>query len=165
MGYELAFNRLPYEGTLEQVLAGHRGGNARFDYPTECSQRLLGIIKKLMQPYPESRVQSAEQLIQMLGPSRSGRPAASRRALSDAPHASSPIRAQGADAAPRELGARTSSEDFSSIARFFEDRFSGRVSQHPEGRIVHSTMRERVLVWALLAATVGIAAAGYLGFK
>ena len=65
---------------------------------------------------------------------------------------------------PRAPGDRTSSEDFSSLARFFEDRFSGRFSDHPEGRVVHSTVRERVVVWALLAATVGIALAGFFAF-
>lgn len=150
MAYELAFNRLPYEGTLEQVLAGHRAGNARFDYATECSPRLLGIIKKLIASHPQARPQSAEQLLQMLGsPARSSRPPAG----AVAPHE-----------APREAGARTSSEDFSSLARFFEDRFSGRFSEHPDGRVMHSTMRERVVVWALLAATVVLVVAGFLGF-
>jgi serine/threonine-protein kinase len=152
MAYELAFARLPYEGTLEQVLAGHRAGTARFDLPTDCSQRLLGIIKRLMAPQPQSRAQSAEQLLQMLGgPSspRSSRPPASTVAQSNA---------------PREPGHRTSSEDFSSLARFFEDRFSGRFSEHPDGRVIHSTMRERVVIWGLLAATVGIALAGFLAF-
>lgn len=150
MAYELAFNRLPYEGTLEQVLAGHRAGNARFDYATECSPRLLGIIKKLIASHPQARPQSAEQLLQMLGsPARSSRPPAG----AVAPHE-----------VPREAGARTSSEDFSSLARFFEDRFSGRFSEHPDGRVMHSTMRERVVVWALLAATVVLVVAGFLGF-
>lgn len=146
IAYELAFGRLPYEGTLEQVLAGHRAGAARFDHPTECSQRLLGVVKKLMAPDPRARAQSAEQLLQMLGARTSARPAAG---------------APSPGGAPREPGTRTSSDDFSSLARFFEDRFSGRFSEHPEGRVVHSTMRERMVVWALLAATVGIALAGY----
>lgn len=152
MAYELAFGRLPYEGTLEQVLAGHRAGNARFDHSTDCSQRLLGVIKKLMAAHPQSRLQSAEQLLQLLssGSSRSSRPPAGTPSSESSP--------------PREIGNRTSSEDFSSLARFFEDRFSGRFSEHPDGRVVHSTMRERVVVWALLAATVGIALAGFLAF-
>jgi serine/threonine-protein kinase len=150
MAYELAFGRLPYDGTLEQVLAGHRAGSARFDHNTDCSQRLIGIIKKLMAPHPQSRAQSSEQLLQMLGTRSSSQPPAPALATSDRP--------------ARELGARTSSEDFSSLSRFFEDRFSGRFSEHPDGRVIHSTMRERVVVWALLAATVGIALAGYFAF-
>lgn len=55
-----------------------------------------------------------------------------------------------------------SSDDFSSLVSFLEDRFSGRTSIHIEGRVVHSTMRERVLVWLLLAATVGIVLAAVL---
>jgi len=148
IAYELAFDRLPYDGTLEQVLTGHRVGSARFDLTTECSQRLVGIIRKLMAPHPQARVQSAEQLLQMLGTRTSSRPPAAEQSSSSHP--------------PRGMGTRTSSEDFSSLTRFFEDRFSGRFSEHPDGRVVHSTMRERVVVWALLAATVGIALAGYL---
>jgi serine/threonine-protein kinase len=151
MAYELAFGRLPYEGTLEQVLAGHRAGSARFDHATDCSQRLLGIIKKLMASHPQSRVQSAEQLIQMLGSARSS----SRPPSGAASPESNP---------QHDAGHRSSSEDFSSLARFFEGRFSGRFSEHPEGRVVHSTMRERVVVWALLAATLSVALAGFLVF-
>jgi len=149
MAYELAFGRLPYEGTLEQVLAGHRAGNARFDHATECSQRFLGNIKNQTASHPQSRPQSAEQLLQMLGTRSSTRPAASA----------------AAEASPsRAPGERTSSEDFSSLARFFEDRFSGRFSEHPDGRVIHSTMCERVVVWALLATTVGLVVAGFLTF-
>ena len=69
--------------------------------------------------------------------------------------------------APPSSGAppeRRSSGDFSSLTRFLEDRFSGRTSTHPEGRVVHSTVRERMLVWLLLAATVATALAGFLAF-
>lgn len=140
VAYELVFGRVPYDGELHDILAAHRVGRARFDLPTDGSRALLTVIKRLMDPVPEKRFQSADELLQALG------------ALGD----SSERRSGGA-------ASGTSSGGFSTFAHFLEERFGERVTHHPEGRVVHSTMRERTVVWALLAAIVGLAVAGYLG--
>lgn len=140
IAYELVFGRLPYNGELHDVLAAHREGQARFDLPNDCSRQFLLIVKRLMAPLPESRFQSADELL---------------RTVED--H-------EGVQSASQGVGAKeTGSGEFATFTRFVEDRFGGKVSEHPEGRVVHSTLRERSMVWALLAAIVGLAVMGYLG--
>lgn len=139
IGYELVFGRLPYEGNLHETLAGHRGGRARFELPHDCSKGFLAVIKRLMAPVPEMRFQSADELLRALGAS------------------------QGEGEPGTDASTRSGSSDFSTFAQFLDDRFGERVSERPEGRVTHSTLRERTVVWALLAGIVGLAIAGYLG--
>lgn len=147
IAYELVYGQLPYDGQVEEILHGHRAGNARFDLPTHCSPPLQHIVRRLLARQPESRVQSADQLLATLGEIKR-----SLTGESNSGQVSGDSRAPGAG----------SSQEFASLLRFFEDRFVGRTSDHSEGRVVHSTTRERGLVWLLLAATVGIAVFGYL---
>ncbi|MDD9965877.1 MAG: serine/threonine-protein kinase [Myxococcales bacterium] len=150
IGYELIFGRPPYEGdNVREILEGHRSGRAPFDLPTHCSERLVAIVQRLMAPDPEARFQNAEQLLQGLEHAR--------HAGKQDPDTST----QSNDSEPGS-GLSRGSDDFSSMVRLLEQRFAGRVSEHPEGKVVHSTPRERAMVWMLLAATVGAAVAGYL---
>jgi hypothetical protein len=98
---------------------------------------------------PETRIQSAEQLAQTLD--------ALRRACDAGPEAATRLQSPSGRNYPP-----TQSDDFSNMVRFLEDRFGGRTSQHPDGRVVHSTTRDRAMVWMLLAGTIGIAVVGYL---
>lgn len=137
VAYELAFGRLPYSGDAHQVLAAHHRGTARFDHPTQCSPRLLRIIRRLLAARPEDRFQTAQEL-------------------------QTAVIALDSAAEGRESGAKSGHDEFAVFSRFLENRFGERFSDRPEGRVVHSTLRDRFLVWGLLATVLALVAAGYL---
>jgi len=141
IGYELAFGCMPYSGQLNELIEAHQQGQANFDRPTKCSPRMLKILRRMIAPNPDMRVQSAEELLQLL----------------EATPASPPTGSPGAF-----IQASTASDDFSSLSRFIEDRFSGSFTEHAQGRVVHSSGRERVLVWGLLVAVVATLVAGFV---
>jgi serine/threonine protein kinase len=141
IGYELAFGCMPYTGQLHELIAAHQQGGAKFDLPTKCSPRMLKLLRRMIAPNPDARVQSAEELLQLL----------------EATPALPPTGSPGAFMQPT-----TASDDFSSLSRFIEDRFSGSFTDHAQGRVVHSSGRERLLVWGVLAAVVATLAAGFV---
>lgn len=182
IAYEIAFGQLPYHGSLAELFAGHGSGRARFDLPTECSKRTLTIIRQLMAPDPAARIQSARELLGYLQPpsaslrppTPASRPASPRVAPPPVPAAAKSPQPPVAAALPAALpgpvdpskteppGAPSEGDDFSFMLEFLEDRFGGRISHHAGGRIVHSSLRERGLVWLLLLALVGATVATVL---
>ncbi|MFW5846398.1 MAG: serine/threonine-protein kinase [Planctomycetota bacterium] len=147
IGYEMAFGRLPFQGSVEEVMRGHMGGQVRFDLPTVCSRRTIGIIQRLMAYNVDSRYQSAGEAYAairgtLLGPAgRTTGSSGSREQL-------------------RGSGGRGS--DFSGIVRFLDDRVRAETSIRDGGRIVHSTAWERLIVWVLLLGVLGLAIGGLI---
>jgi serine/threonine protein kinase len=142
IGYMLAFSRLPYDGSLPEVMRGHLAGSADFTLPTRCQPKTVALVRRLMAVDRRLRPQQAAEIADE-----------ARRLL----HGGETSRIAKAGS-----GSHGSSE-LANLAKFL-----GSSSSEVDGRtIVHTTRGERRLVWLILAAVVVLAIGGlvYFGAK
>lgn len=149
IGYQLAFGQLPYAGTMVQIANGHLGGKANFTLPSTCGKPTIAIIKKLMQPHREQRYQHAREVVADL-----------RRIITGA-HSRGKT---GSSSAATGNGSGSGASDFRNIVGFLESRLGGTSSEVDGKTVVHTTTRERVLVWLLLSGMMTVAIIGYVMF-
>ncbi len=148
IGYQLAFGQLPYAGTISQVVHGHIGGSARWDLPTDWSPASIDVVRALMHPDRDQRPQGAALVCERLRSQAQG--TTTRLA-----------RKAGGSSATRGTG----SGEVPGVARFLEEAL-GEHSTRIEGRkIVHTTARERLVVWGVLAAVLLVAVGGFVAFS
>lgn len=150
IGYQLAFGQLPYTGTMVQVANGHLGGKAHFELPTSCGKPTIAIIRKLMRPHREQRYQHAREIVADL-----------RRIITGA---HSRGRTGSSSSAASSSGSGSSASDFRNIVGFLESRLGGTSSEVDGKKVVHTTTRERVLVWLMLAGMLTVAIVGFVMF-
>ncbi|MBN8525806.1 MAG: serine/threonine protein kinase, partial [Planctomycetes bacterium] len=137
IGYILAFGRLPYDGSLQDVMRGHLAGSADFTLPTRCTPRTIALVRKAMAVERRMRTQTANEI------------ANEARML-----------LQGGDTT--RIGRRPagSSSDLANLSKYLASS-----SSEVDGRtIVHTTTAERRLVWLILAGVVALAIAGLVYF-
>jgi hypothetical protein len=191
IGYQFAFGRLPYTGSISQVVHGHIAGTARFDLPTAWSADALALIRALMSADRDDRPGSAGIVVRALRALTDGG-ARAQAAAAAVPSAGSAVPAlaaspPSADGRPADAGATAgrgtnagatnggatadagdtaavSSAEISGISRFFEASLSEHVSVVDGTRIVHTSTGERRIVWIGLLALFGLALFGYLVF-
>ena len=126
IAYEAVFRRMPHAPPLGDA----SGATPRFDAAAGYAPALLEVIERLIAGDPGQRIQSAGALLDALPPD---------------PEAPRPTAA----AKPRQLAPAHDSE-LLSILGFLQRRFGSRETQQAEGAVVHSSLRERVVVWLLL---------------
>jgi serine/threonine protein kinase len=141
IGYQLAFGQLPYAGTMVQVANGHLSGKAHFEFPTVCTKQTIAIIRKLMMPNRDARYQHAREVVADL-----------RRLLSG----------QKKNTQSSSTSSGSNSSDFRNIVGFLEQRLGGTSSEIDGKTVVHTTTRERILVWLMLIGMLAIAIAGFV---
>jgi eukaryotic-like serine/threonine-protein kinase len=146
IGYQLTFGQLPYNGSMAEVAQGHLGGRANFALPTVCSKATIAIVKKLMANKREERYQNAREVVADL-----------RRLFTGVHHKS-----KGASSSAASSGSGTS--DFRNIVNFLENRLGSKSSEIDGKTVVHTTTRERIIVWLLLIGLISLAIAGYVLF-
>jgi hypothetical protein len=93
---------------------------------------LLTVIERLIAVDPRRRIRSARDLLDAL------------------PATPEPARAASTAATPARAQAPAHDSELLSILEFLQRRFGSRKTQQAEGAVVHSSLRERVVVWALL---------------
>ncbi len=137
IGYYLAFGRLPYDGSLQDVMAGHLSGSADFTLPTRCRPRTIGLVRKLMATDRRLRPLNASEV------------ASDARQL-----------LQGGDTTRIGKSTGGSSSDLANLSKFLASS-----SSEVDGRtIVHTTKRERRLVWLILAGVIALAVVGLMSY-
>ncbi len=168
VAYQFAFGRLPYTGSISQVVHGHIAGTARFDLPTRWSPAGINLLLQLMATDRDDRPGSAGIVVRALR-------ALAKRAVG-APAATAPLLgagrssaavatvATGADAAAEGNTTAVSSAELSGIARYFEGSLAEHVSIVEGTRIVHTSTGDRRLVWLGLIALFGLVLFGCLAF-
>lgn len=134
IGYQMIYGRLPYQGSVTEIVQGHLGGQAAFSSVSGRGRRTIALVRGLM------------------AVDRDRRPASAATVAIQA-------RAMLGDTARSAAG---NDSDFSSMARFIEDRLAASTSRVDGRTIVHTTGQERRLVWLILAAVVAVAVAGLL---
>ena len=134
IGYRLAFNTLPYSGSLQQVYAGHINGTADWSKASTCQQDTLNIFRKLMETDPNHRFASAEELAVVL-----------RKRLNQLQRK---MGGNSGDSQDSGSGSQFGSgSEFESLARFMESKLGTSSSEYHGGQVVHTTTRERLVVW------------------
>ena len=131
IAYEVIFRRLPYPERGSVELAP-----PLFDGPAGYSPVLLAVVERLIAFDPQQRIRSAQELLKVLPA-----PPESHRTARHAPKPEAPAPAAQAPAHDSEL---------LSILEFLQRRFGSRKTQQAEGAVIHSSLRERVIVWLLL---------------
>jgi eukaryotic-like serine/threonine-protein kinase len=144
IGYQLAFGQLPYSGSVAQVASGHLSGRARFNLPTDCSKQTVAIIAKLMEINREKRYQNAREVVVDL-----------RRCIQGG---TGKTKAGGTSS----INSSNTSSEFKNIFGFIENSLGAKSSEMNGKKVVHTTSRERLIVWLLLAAVLAIAIVGYV---
>jgi serine/threonine protein kinase len=151
IGYQLAFGQLPYNGSMVQVANGHLGGKASFNLPTTCGKPTVAIIQKLMQPHREQRYQHAREVV------------ADLRRIITGVHNRGKTGSSGSSSSGG-TGSGSGASDFRNIVGFLESRLGGTSSEVDGKKVVHTTTRERVLVWLMLAGMLTVAITGFVMF-
>jgi len=146
IGYQLIFARLPYTGTISQVVQGHLAGRARFDLGSQCRPATIAIIRRLMAHEANDRYSDAEAVV-----------AEARHLL----HGNKNGKGKGKGKGSKSATASGSSELFG-LTRLIEKGLGASTSEKGGERIVHTTSRERILVWLIL---IGIVALAIIGFS
>ena len=171
IGYQFAFGRLPYTGSISQVVHGHIAGTARFDLPTAWSGDALAVIRALMSADRDDRPGSAGIVVRSLRILTDGGPGALPAVAPGLPAgtagaatAATPRATDEGTAAEAGDTAAVSSAEISGIARFFESSLAEHASVVDGTRIVHTSSGERRIVWIGLLALFGLALFGYLVF-
>ncbi len=137
MFYRMVFGRLPFRGTLHQVLAGHIQGQPDWELPDgiRLSNGSLYVLRRLMEKWPARRLQSALEVVQACR-EQLGRLDGQRR-MEEA------RAARDAEASTGSSGSR--------LAKALRLRLQS--SSRPKGgiHVVHATTRERVVALVFLA--------------
>lgn len=144
--YQMVFAQLPFNGSPTQVLRGHVSGSPPWIAPSggyEPSGEVVRLIRCLMEKDPDRRIQTAVQVVEeckrllaRMDPSRE----AERRTAT---------------------ASESGSDDSRSLAVRLGSRLEA-VSLQDGKRVLHTSGRERVLLWILLAVLFAGALAGWI---
>lgn len=133
--YRMLLGRLPYRGTLHQVLAGHLSGQPDWSVPEgkRLSPGSLYLMRRLLEKWPARRLQNAVEVVQ-----------ACRELLA---------RLDGQERVLAESARKAASEESTSsrISRALRKRLRAETSLSDGRRIVHATSTERILSAIALA--------------
>jgi eukaryotic-like serine/threonine-protein kinase len=143
--YQMLFARLPFQGSPTQILKGHISSTPQWDPPEggyRPSEGTMAILKRLLEKDPSRRFQDAASVAE-----------ACRQMLSGMSRGSSGTR-------PGRATPTESEADSRGILSRMESRLEASTIQGGR-RILHTTGRERVLLWVLLLLLVAGALAGW----
>jgi serine/threonine-protein kinase len=153
MLYEMVAGRPPFTGTLNQVISSHLHGEPAYAVdapggPAAMAPGLASLLRALLAKKPESRPRSCAEVASLC------------QARLVELHGGAPRSAAGsASMAP---DANSESSAVRKLTRFMERNLGSASSEYQGRKVMHTTGRERVVVWALLLLLVAGAIAAYL---
>lgn len=156
MLYEMVAGRPPFTGTLNQVISGHLNAEPAFmvdvkGTPTPMPAGLVKLLKAMLAKKPEGRLGNCADVVKAcqarIAEIQGGAP-----------------RAQGTGPG---AGADTLSESstFRRISQLMERNLGSTSSEYQGRKVVHTTRRERMVVWILLVLFVAGFIAAYVLLK
>ena len=180
VAYYMAFRRLPVSGaTVQDIIHGHLSGMISFDHPTACGNGTIEIIKRMMAFDLEKRFQSANHVVESVKRRIISINEENRARLYESTQEIknfSEIQAQVRDADPTSEPSaatspavlqtqHTSTDSFlrvDKVIKTIEKRIGQTASTHSGKRIVHTALRERLILWMLFIGFVMFTVGGYL---
>lgn len=155
MLYEMVAGRPPFTGTLNQVISGHLHAEPAYlidpqGATTPMPAALSVLLRSLLAKRPEDRPGSCAEVVRLC----QARVAALK------------------GGAPQALGGPRRSQEgtqessaFRRISQFMEKNLGGASSEYQGKKVLHTTSRERVVVWILLVLFVGGFIAAYFALN
>jgi len=153
--YEMLAGRPPFSGTLNQVISGHLHsepsytiavGSAKAPLPEGTVKLLRALLAKDPTVRPRTGREVAELCQLRLQSVKSGAAFANAEAPRDARHLAE-------------------SSTFQRLGQFMERNLGSSVSEYQGRQVLHTTGRERILIWILAAVFLGGAIAAYLASR
>jgi len=143
MLYQMLFGKPPFQGGAAQILHAHAFQQPDLEPPpgVAISSATRGLLRKLLEKRQEKRVETATEVV----------------AICRAIHA----RLEGRSTREGDSHKSADSAD-SRLRKTLAGQFGASVSVEGGRRILHTTLRERVMVWVLLGLVVGAAIGGWL---
>lgn len=151
--YEMLMGKPPFAGTLNQVISGHLTGEAtwtavRQGIKAPLPEPTVAILRALLAKEPRHRPESCAAVSKLCHDRL-------RSLAGGAPSALVGDRV-------RTSGLAGESSTFGRIGQFMEKNLGSRSSEYQGRQVVHTTGRERLLIWAMLAVFVGGCLAAYM---
>lgn len=144
MLYQMLFGKPPFQGGAAQILHAHAFQQPDLEPPpgVVISSATRGLLRKLLEKRQEKRIGSAAEVV------------VACRTI----HA----RLEGRSSRETVGGRSTSDSAESKFRKTLAGQFGASVSVEGGRRILHTTPKERVMVWVLLGALVVAAIGGWL---
>lgn len=156
MLYEMITGRPPFTGTLNQVISGHL--HAEPDYmvdvkgvPTPMPAGLVKLLRAMLAKKPEGRLANCADVV-----------AACQARIAELRGGAPQAQGTGSGAAYEAL---SESSTFRKITLLMERNLGSASSEYQGRKVVHTTGRERVMVWILLVLFVAGFIAAYILLK
>ena len=156
MLYEMISGRPPFSGTLNQVISSHLHAEPSYSVEvggvsTPMPSGLVTLLRALLAKKPEARSKTCAEVMALC----QARVAELRVG---APQAQS-----GGSRSPGDLNSDSST--FQKITHFMEKNLGSASSEYQGRKVMHTTQRERVVVWILLVLFIGGFVAAYVPLK
>jgi serine/threonine-protein kinase len=153
--YEMLTGRPPFTGTLTQVISGHLHAEPVYPSPANGARIALpdatvAILKTLLAKDPMARPRNGREVAELC-----------QARLQN-------VRNGGAFAVPaaaRDTRRLAESGTFQRLGQFMERNLGSSVSEYQGRRVLHTTGRERVLIWILAGLFLSGAVAAYLASR
>jgi serine/threonine protein kinase len=140
MLYEMLTGKPPYVGTLNQVISGHLHGEPAFTVSlngqkTALPEPTIKLLKALLAKDPALRPRSGREVADLCQ-----------------------IRLQGVQSgvlpgrkydAQRDASGQSDSSTFQRLGHFMERNLGSRVSEYQGRQVMHTSGKERLIIWAL----------------
>ena len=165
IAYFTAYKDLPVKGnSMSDVMHKHMTGQIDFNRPTACSNETIQVIKKMMAFNVYDRYQSSLEVVD---------------AIKSVINFKNKKKQVKQNVVPKEVESTTEKtsetevgvDSFSGsdaflkagdVLRVLEERLGPAVSSHGGNRIVHASIKDRLILWALLVALIACGFIGYL---
>jgi serine/threonine protein kinase len=146
MLYQMLFGKPPFQGGAAQILHAHAFQQPDLEPPpgVEVSSATRSLLRRLLEKRPDKRIDSANQVV----------------AICRSIHA----RLEGRSSRDSESRRPTESAD-SKFRKTLAGQFGASVSVENGRRILHTTFKERVMIWILLGVVVAAAIGGWLASR
>jgi len=133
--YQMVYGHPPYQGTTPQILHGHVLGTPRWEREdgTSPDNGTVALIRRLMEKRPERRPPSAAAVVE-----------ACRLLIARLEGSSTKVHLRSGDSSEFRL------------RKALEASFGSSTSMHDGSKILHTTGKERVVIWGMLAALLGV---------
>lgn len=180
VAYYMAFRRLPVSGaSVQDIIHGHLSGSISYDHPTACGKGTIEIIKRMMAFDLEKRFQGANHVVEAvkrriiaINEENRARLYESTQEIKNFSEIHSQIKQAEetaelpASTEPNGIQTQhTNTDSFlqvDKVLKTLEKRIGQTASTHSGKRIVHTALRERLILWLLLTGFLLFTVGGYL---
>lgn len=169
IAYFTAFKELPVKGkSMQDIMHKHMTGQFDFELPTACSDATIKIIKKMMAFKVEDRYQSSLEVVNAIKNALNKKNKLTQKKQKEitetVKESNSGSNENNAMESTAGIDSFSGSDAFlkaNDVLRVLEERLGPAVSSHGGSKIIHASIKDRLVLWALL---IGLIACGFAGY-